>query len=98
MSSKYSGKPTSKLSPGLKLVLAAEAAYEAVTEGRQHDELIAYPDAYALGAAKRGGLGHCHHFNCGIWLRYLMAKGGIRVWHLMVNGALYLTYLGIVLS
>ena len=33
-----------------------------------------------------------------IWLRYLMAKGGIRVWHLMVNGALYLTYLGIVLS
>ncbi len=33
-----------------------------------------------------------------IWIRYLMTKGGIRVWHLMVNGALYLTYLGIVLS
>ncbi len=33
-----------------------------------------------------------------IWLRYLMAKGGIRVWHLLVNGALYLTYLVIVLS
>ena len=33
-----------------------------------------------------------------IWIRYLMSKGGIRVWHLMVNGALYLTYLGIVLS
>ena len=33
-----------------------------------------------------------------IWLRYLMAKGGIRVWHLMLNGALYLTYLAIVLS
>ena len=33
-----------------------------------------------------------------IWIRYLMTKGGIRVWHLMVNGALYLTYLVIVLS
>jgi cation:H+ antiporter len=32
------------------------------------------------------------------WLRYLMAKGGIRVWHLMVNGALYVTYLLIALS
>jgi cation:H+ antiporter len=33
-----------------------------------------------------------------IWLRYLMAKGGIRVWHLLVNGAMYLTYLAIALS
>lgn len=33
-----------------------------------------------------------------IWLRYLMAKGGIRVWHLMVNGALYITYLIVALS
>ena len=33
-----------------------------------------------------------------LWLRYLMAKGGIRVWHLMVNGALYVTYLFIALS
>jgi cation:H+ antiporter len=33
-----------------------------------------------------------------IWIRYLMAKGGIRVWHLLVNGALYLTYLVIALS
>lgn len=33
-----------------------------------------------------------------IWIRYLMSKGGIRVWHLLVNGALYLTYLVIVLS
>jgi cation:H+ antiporter len=33
-----------------------------------------------------------------IWLRYLMAKGGIRVWHLLVNGAMYLTYLFIALS
>ncbi len=33
-----------------------------------------------------------------IWLRYLIAKGGIRVWHLLVNGAMYLTYLFIVLS
>jgi len=28
-------------------MLAAEAAYEAVTAGRQHDELSAYPEAYA---------------------------------------------------
>jgi cation:H+ antiporter len=33
-----------------------------------------------------------------IWMRYLASKGGIRVWHLMVNGALYVTYLAIVLS
>ena len=33
-----------------------------------------------------------------LWLRYLMAKGGIRVWHLMVNGALYVSYLFIALS
>ncbi len=32
-----------------------------------------------------------------LWIRYLMAKGGIKVWHLLVNGALYLTYLAIVL-
>ncbi len=32
-----------------------------------------------------------------IWLRYLMTKGGIHVWHLMVNGALYITYLIIAL-
>jgi cation:H+ antiporter len=33
-----------------------------------------------------------------VWLRYLMAKGGIRVWHLLVNGGMYLTYLAIALS
>ena len=33
-----------------------------------------------------------------IWLRYLTNKGGIRVWHLLVNGALYVTYLVLVLS
>ncbi len=33
-----------------------------------------------------------------IWLRYLVAKGGIRVWHLLVNGAMYITYLALVLS
>lgn len=33
-----------------------------------------------------------------IWLRFLIAKGGIRVWHLMVNGALYIAYLIIALS
>ena len=32
-----------------------------------------------------------------MWMRYLMAKGGIKVWHLLVNGGLYLTYLAIVL-
>lgn len=33
-----------------------------------------------------------------VWLRYLVAKGGIRVWHLLVNGAMYLLYLALVLS
>jgi cation:H+ antiporter len=33
-----------------------------------------------------------------IWLRYLMAKGGIKVWHLLVNGGMYITYLILVLS
>ena len=33
-----------------------------------------------------------------LWMRYLMAKGGIRVWHLLVNGAMYVTYLFIALS
>ena len=33
-----------------------------------------------------------------LWMRYLMVKGGIRVWHLLVNGALYVTYLVIALS
>ncbi len=32
-----------------------------------------------------------------IWLRYLMAKGGIKVWHLLVNGVMYVTYLVLVL-
>lgn len=32
-----------------------------------------------------------------IWLRYLMAKGGIKVWHLLVNGLMYITYLALVL-
>lgn len=32
-----------------------------------------------------------------IWLRYLVATGGIRVWHLLVNGAMYVTYLVLVL-
>jgi cation:H+ antiporter len=32
------------------------------------------------------------------WLRYLMAKGGIKVWHLLVNGGMYVTYLIIALS
>lgn len=32
-----------------------------------------------------------------IWLRYLMAKDGIKVWHLLVNGVMYVTYLVLVL-
>lgn len=33
-----------------------------------------------------------------VWMRYLIAKSGIRVWHMLVNGGLYLTYLLLVLS
>ncbi len=33
-----------------------------------------------------------------MWMRYLMARGGIRVWHLLVNGVMYVTYLYIALS
>jgi cation:H+ antiporter len=32
-----------------------------------------------------------------IWMRILVAKGDMRVWHLLVNGALYLFYLAVVL-
>jgi cation:H+ antiporter len=32
------------------------------------------------------------------WLRYLSAKGDIRVWHLILNGVLYVVYLVIALS
>ena len=31
------------------------------------------------------------------WLRYVIAKGGIKVWHLLVNGVMYITYLVLVL-
>ena len=33
-----------------------------------------------------------------LWMRYLMARGGIRVWHLFVNGAMYISYLFIALK
>jgi cation:H+ antiporter len=33
-----------------------------------------------------------------MWLRYLVATGGIKVWHLLVNGAMYVTYISLVLS
>jgi cation:H+ antiporter len=33
-----------------------------------------------------------------VWLRYRVAKGGLLVWHLLVNGLFYLIYLAIVLS
>lgn len=32
------------------------------------------------------------------WLRFMLARGQLRVWHLAVNGALYVTYLAIALS
>ena len=32
------------------------------------------------------------------WLRYMLSRGQLRVWHLAVNGALYVTYLAIALS
>jgi cation:H+ antiporter len=31
-------------------------------------------------------------------MRYLVAKGGIKVWHLLVNGVMYVSYLVLVLS
>lgn len=33
-----------------------------------------------------------------LWLRLMLARGQLRVWHVLVNGALYVTYLGIVLG
>jgi cation:H+ antiporter len=33
-----------------------------------------------------------------IWLRWNLLHGGLRVWHLWANGALYVTYLTIALS
>lgn len=32
-----------------------------------------------------------------LWLRYVISSGGLRVWHVMVNGILYLVYLAVVL-
>ena len=32
------------------------------------------------------------------WLRWVALNGGLRVWHLFVNGALYATYLAAVLG
>jgi cation:H+ antiporter len=32
-----------------------------------------------------------------LWLRYAITGGGLRVWHVTINGALYVMYLGIVL-
>ena len=33
-----------------------------------------------------------------VWLRLMLSRGQLRVWHLWANGALYATYLGIALS
>ncbi|MFZ5595051.1 MAG: sodium:calcium antiporter [Pseudomonadota bacterium] len=36
---------------------------------------------------------------CGaLWLRMMSARGQLRVWHVLVNGGLYVTYLALVLS
>jgi len=32
------------------------------------------------------------------WLRWKLLHGGLRVWHLWINGALYVTYLTIALA
>jgi cation:H+ antiporter len=33
-----------------------------------------------------------------VWMRWAVSRGQIKVWHVWLNGALYLTYLGIALS
>ena len=33
-----------------------------------------------------------------LWLRVMLARGQLRVWHLAVNGALYIAYLVIALA
>ncbi len=33
-----------------------------------------------------------------LWLRFLLARGGIKVWHVIVNGGLYVLYLSIALG
>ena len=37
-------------------------------------------------------------FVAALWLRLMLGRGQLRVWHLWVNGALYVTYLAIALS
>jgi len=32
------------------------------------------------------------------WLRYMLLRGQLRVWHLAINGGLYVTYLAIALT
>jgi len=33
-----------------------------------------------------------------LWLRWMVAKGNLKVWHVWVNGALYVSYLVYALS
>jgi len=33
-----------------------------------------------------------------LWMRYLVGRGGILVWHLLINGLMYISYLVLVLS
>lgn len=37
-------------------------------------------------------------FAAALWLRLMHAQGQLRVWHLGVNGAMYILYLAIVLT
>lgn len=43
-------------------------------------------------------LGVCITLIAAFWLRWAALNGGLRVWHLFVNGALYVTYLTVVLA
>jgi hypothetical protein len=33
-----------------------------------------------------------------IWLRWMLSRGHLKVWHVWVNGAMYVTYLAIALG
>lgn len=51
-----------------------------------------------MGAAKEVLLGVVITLVAAFWLRWAALNGGLRVWHLFVNGALYVTYLTAVLA
>jgi cation:H+ antiporter len=37
-------------------------------------------------------------FLAALWVRLMVSRGQLKVWHLAVNGAMYITYLAIVLA